>query len=293
MERKNSIFIIILGITVAFVLTASSTSVSFGSFPGSPNFQLESGIAPENIVCRDNLVLMFRTNNDPVCMKSESAEKLVDYGWKLIETTTNDLTTNTDSELAFDNSVSLERGPGPRNLSIHGQPVDLALAQNLSISFAENPLSTYSLSDIKKSYQIPNQVPTNLELKLVLQNYPGQNVDQSTAMMFVPSDVEIDENQGIGYPFAHGGIKLFIDHYHNTDPDYDFDTNFQNLLQIQGSYGLEVSGLPILVIEEPDSSKPLISVKIFDESIHTQIILYSYDHSADELIEMGLSTYWE
>jgi len=35
----------------------------------SPRHQLESGIAPENIQCREDRVLVLRTNGNPSCVK--------------------------------------------------------------------------------------------------------------------------------------------------------------------------------------------------------------------------------
>ena len=72
---------IILGIFFLILIT-SPTSVSFASVIGSPNFQLESGIAPEDIVCNDNLVLVIRTNGDVACVKVSTSER---FGWEIIE----------------------------------------------------------------------------------------------------------------------------------------------------------------------------------------------------------------
>ncbi len=51
-------------------------------FITSPKHQLESGIAPEDITCRDNRVLVLRTNGNPACVKETTSEKL---GWKIIK----------------------------------------------------------------------------------------------------------------------------------------------------------------------------------------------------------------
>ncbi len=74
LSRQTSI---ILGITLVFVFTASSMSVSFGSFVGSPNFQLESGVALEDILCKSNYVLIFRNNNSPICVTEKTSDKLL------------------------------------------------------------------------------------------------------------------------------------------------------------------------------------------------------------------------
>jgi len=83
--NKNNIFTLILGITMVFVLTASSISVSFGAFPGSPNFQLESGVELENITCRDHLVLVLRTSGSPACVSEKTSERM---NWEIIPEST-------------------------------------------------------------------------------------------------------------------------------------------------------------------------------------------------------------
>ncbi len=47
----------------------------------SPLHQLESGIAPENILCRENLVLVIRNNGLPACVKEDSVFRLLQIGW--------------------------------------------------------------------------------------------------------------------------------------------------------------------------------------------------------------------
>ena len=70
-----------LGITLALVLTASSMTVTYGAFVGSPTQQLEYGITPEYVACNDNRVLALRTNGEHVCVKIGTSELL---DWKTI-----------------------------------------------------------------------------------------------------------------------------------------------------------------------------------------------------------------
>jgi len=70
---------------------------SFEAFIASPKHQLESGIAPEDITCRDSLVLVLRTNDNPACVKETTSKKL---GWKIIEQNYGPTDkTNTDSTI--------------------------------------------------------------------------------------------------------------------------------------------------------------------------------------------------
>jgi len=52
----------------------------------SPKKQFDSGIEPINIVCKDDLKLVFKiSNSHPACVKPETAEKLIQRGWAIDE----------------------------------------------------------------------------------------------------------------------------------------------------------------------------------------------------------------
>jgi len=47
-----------------------------------PLKQIENGIEPENVNCKEGLELVFKaSDNSPACVKSESITKLVERGW--------------------------------------------------------------------------------------------------------------------------------------------------------------------------------------------------------------------
>jgi len=57
---------------------------------GNPNIihpslkqQLESGVAPEDIICKEGLQLIFKQDSSPACVKSQTAEKLIQRGWAI------------------------------------------------------------------------------------------------------------------------------------------------------------------------------------------------------------------
>lgn len=48
----------------------------------SPKQQLENGVLPEEIICKDGLELIFKsTDGSPACVKPKTAEKLIERGW--------------------------------------------------------------------------------------------------------------------------------------------------------------------------------------------------------------------
>jgi len=55
---------------------------SFAEQIPSPRHQLESGIVPENIQCREDRILVLRTNGSPACVKETTANKM---NWDIIQ----------------------------------------------------------------------------------------------------------------------------------------------------------------------------------------------------------------
>ncbi len=56
----------------------------------SPKHQLESGILPDDIQCRDNRILVLRPNGNPACVSPQTAEKLMERGWAISLTNVED-----------------------------------------------------------------------------------------------------------------------------------------------------------------------------------------------------------
>jgi hypothetical protein len=48
----------------------------------SPIKQIKNGIASDEIICRDNLELIFKSNDSPACVTPETSLKLVARGWR-------------------------------------------------------------------------------------------------------------------------------------------------------------------------------------------------------------------
>lgn len=75
---------IFVGIILLFVLIANVTSSYSENFIQSPKKQLESGVLPEDITCRENLILAIRNNGNVACVRESTSEKL---GWIVIKDT--------------------------------------------------------------------------------------------------------------------------------------------------------------------------------------------------------------
>ena len=68
---------IILGITFLWIF---SFMCPINAETESPRKQMKDGISPENILCRDELGLVIRTNGMPACVKSETEDRMQERG---------------------------------------------------------------------------------------------------------------------------------------------------------------------------------------------------------------------
>ena len=71
----------LLGIIFFIALLLGTISLSFADY-SSPRIQLESGISIENIQCKENHILVLRTNGSPACVTEKTIERT---GWEIIQ----------------------------------------------------------------------------------------------------------------------------------------------------------------------------------------------------------------
>ena len=81
----------LFGVVLASIIIFSVLGMqeSFGDNYSSPKKQLEFGITLENIQCRDNLVLVLRSNGSPMCIKESTFDRLTELGWEIISVKNN------------------------------------------------------------------------------------------------------------------------------------------------------------------------------------------------------------
>ncbi len=212
-------------VVITLVLIASSTSVSFGSFVGSPNYQLELGVVPEDILCKEERVLVIRTNGDPACVTEKTADK---KGWNIIamefapkesistqrENYLNSLNFGLvsnepfEGELyGFDQNLHL-RQPAPAPMNLFFAPNHYSLDENTLVNkqnlndIIPLPLTSPSVSTSTIDYRewIPTWIAPGYYLKWVdiiqpEDQYVDGNEDQGEIKLtFVPKNLEISED---------------------------------------------------------------------------------------------------
>ena len=74
--------ILLASVLFAVILLTGFTMPSYSEYM-PPKKQLDSGVLPEDVQCRENKVLVLRANGFPACVSMSTAEKL---GWDVIAT---------------------------------------------------------------------------------------------------------------------------------------------------------------------------------------------------------------
>ncbi len=72
--------IIFASVIFSLILVSSITIPSYSDYT-SPKKQLESGVLSEDVMCRENRILVIRDNGDPACVSEKTAEK---KGWRIL-----------------------------------------------------------------------------------------------------------------------------------------------------------------------------------------------------------------
>lgn len=84
MVAKNKVFqIFTVTIIISMIISSGFSNLVFGKTIDSPRKQLERGVAPKDIVCKSELVLVILTNV-PLCLKPSTISKLEQRGNILI-----------------------------------------------------------------------------------------------------------------------------------------------------------------------------------------------------------------
>lgn len=74
----------IIFFAIHLVLFLIIPALSFSEQIDSPKKQMEKGIAPEQVICKEELELVIRSNGSPACVKHDTAIKLEERGAKII-----------------------------------------------------------------------------------------------------------------------------------------------------------------------------------------------------------------
>ncbi len=198
----------------------------------SPKKQLDFGVAPDEIVCRDDRILVLRTNGFTVCVTEKTAEKT---GWKIIENKIEKIQNSLSSEsmktLEFDygsdvpyvddgresHRAVLQKSPAPWDVYDH------IIEQREKHSVDDSGLfRTPAESHVKYSIKegmgfypedwLPTHVPDGYRLLYIDNNhYADSSGNVWLRAYYVPNNFILNENttKAMGYD-SWGGFSLSV-----------------------------------------------------------------------------------
>ena len=79
--RNYKILVIIL-LTISITMTISISYAQISEQIPSPKQQIDNGVAPHDVVCRDDLILVDHGMNNITCVKKTTAQKM---NWEIID----------------------------------------------------------------------------------------------------------------------------------------------------------------------------------------------------------------
>ena len=113
--RKTGI--IFASVILSLILLSGITIPSYSDYL-SPKKQLESGVLPEDVVCKVNRILVIRDNGSPACVTEKTAEK---KGWRIVAESTEHPTASVSEHSELQDTASV-----PDSVKIGGESVDVA-----------------------------------------------------------------------------------------------------------------------------------------------------------------------
>ena len=78
--RNYKILVIVL-LTISITMTTSISYAQISEQIPSPKQQIDNGVAPHDVICRDGLVLVESSPNQIECIHETTAQKM---GWRVI-----------------------------------------------------------------------------------------------------------------------------------------------------------------------------------------------------------------
>ncbi len=164
-------------------------SESFAEFIPNPRQQLESGINPEDIQCKENRVLVIRSNGNPACVTQKTADRT---GWEIIKPSFDKIEIPTDDEkIILQNKVlennELTFSSNPIGFEIMTIPNDEPL--NISVS---------QIQEFKDEYvETPDFASCDNKLSTIILNSFDLSIDLHIAASWWSDSDHRDTNSGI------------------------------------------------------------------------------------------------
>ena len=80
LEYRHILAVLAIGVSIVTIPVFASSHPEYVGVD-SPRKQIEQGIAPEKVICKEGLELIIKHNQSPACVRLETAQHLVQRGW--------------------------------------------------------------------------------------------------------------------------------------------------------------------------------------------------------------------
>ena len=269
-------------------------SLSYSEY-ASPKKQIESGVLSEDVMCRDNKVLVLRSSGNIACVFEKTANKL---NWEIIQTVFEIKNNRADSlnidlsEITLKSNVlegdykiglfteSMKvvlRAPAPlyyeRLGLIINQDGSFDAAQAANFVSLNNSQQTKQIDDYLKYF--PEYIPDGLELKF----FTFESSSTETArlwLIYAPIVTVIDpHNTSMGLIQDIGGIDMLIEDTPDTWHDKD------------GAFDIYVEqGAELTTINENTVAHGISQV-LWENSDGVTFHITSYSYNGTEMLKMA------
>ena len=109
---KNYKILVIVLLTISITMTTSISYAQISEQIPSPKKQIDNGVAPHDVVCRDDLILVDRGMNNIACVKKTTAQKM---NWGIINNTLvekSNIVKNNEMDIVFETITSTHNSNG-------------------------------------------------------------------------------------------------------------------------------------------------------------------------------------
>ena len=103
---ENYKILVIVLLTISITMTTSISYAQISEQIPSPKKQIDNGVAPHDVVCRDDLILVDRGMNNIACVKKTTAQKM---NWGIINNTLvekSNIVKNNEMDIVFETITS-------------------------------------------------------------------------------------------------------------------------------------------------------------------------------------------
>ena len=109
---ENYKILVIILLTISITMTTSISYAQISEQIPSPKKQIDNGVAPHDVVCRDDLILVDRGMNNIACVKKTTAQKM---NWEIINNTLvekSNIVKNNEMDIVFETITSTHNSNG-------------------------------------------------------------------------------------------------------------------------------------------------------------------------------------